>query len=62
VYPVVLGKGKSIFESVTVPAALRVIDSVVFPERQASDSTSRPPASPSSGTSATPRKRSAAWP
>ena len=30
-YPVVLGKGKRMFESVTVLAALRLIDSVVFP-------------------------------
>ena len=31
VYPVVLGKGKRLFDSGTVPAALRLADSAVFP-------------------------------
>jgi dihydrofolate reductase len=31
VYPVVLGKGKRLFDSGTVPAALRLVDSAVFP-------------------------------
>src|SRR5262249_46718849 len=31
VSPVVLGKGKRLFDSGTVPAALRLVDSVVFP-------------------------------
>ena len=30
-YPVVLGKGKRLFDSGTVPAALRLVDSAVFP-------------------------------
>ena len=29
-YPVVLGKGKRLFDSGTVPAALRLVDSAVF--------------------------------
>jgi dihydrofolate reductase len=31
VYPVVLGKGKRVFDSGTVPAALGLVDSAVFP-------------------------------
>ena len=30
-YPVVLGKGKRLFDSGTVPAALRLVDSAVSP-------------------------------
>ena len=30
-YPVVLGKGKRMFDSGTVPAALRLVDSAIFP-------------------------------
>ena len=30
-YPVVLGKGKRLFDSRTVPAALRLVDSPVYP-------------------------------
>ncbi len=30
-YPVVLGKGKRLFDSGTVPAAPRLVDSAVFP-------------------------------
>jgi hypothetical protein len=31
VCPLVLGKGKRLFDSGTVPAALRLVDSAVFP-------------------------------